>query len=469
MISAKLLTYNTSFVNSWYGIVPFPTSEYAFIRKKRNALFQEMLSNNTELYGLKINNLLDLLVNQPKTPNPKEEEELTKYNKDVDTCAPYYIIPYKKCLEVVSTFLEDSTSDFIAVSLQEQNYTKHSFDAINEIIQKENIQIISNYVVAGFAYPALTSIFKVSNEYKLVPHNGSLNAIFSGKSNKNAPIVRDDRKQMLIFDVGADFKYKKLNGVFDNGRPCGIVRFDKDNTTILHINCHLPNPSVLSSNENESILESHEKSYTPKITMEDWATEVIATINKITKNLDSYYSDKTNNDIIVFFSGDMNDSYGVLMKMLGESKLMINNTPITIKFNPVNATCCANSNSTTATFEEGKKAGPATTSITNFPDNKWDNYQDGWDKDENYKFQGDNIGVGYLTSSNPTYNPYSITSGKYNPTDIDTTYSDHSPVESTIEITTAPLSGGYKRRRRKTKRTNKHTYKRRTNKRKSRK
>ena len=214
---AKLLTYNTSFVNSWYGIVPFPTSEYAFIRNKRNTLFQEMLSKKTELYGLKINDkpLLDLLDKQPKTPNPKEEDELTKYNKDVDTCAPYYIIPYKKCLEAVSTFLKESTNEFIAVSLQEQNYTKHSFDAINEIlkenIQKEKIQIISNYVVAGFAYPALTSIFKVSDKYTLVSHNGSLNATFSGKSNKNAPIVIDDRNQMLIFDVGAEFKYKKTD------------------------------------------------------------------------------------------------------------------------------------------------------------------------------------------------------------------------------------------------------------------
>jgi hypothetical protein len=59
MISAKLLTYNTSFVNSWYGIVPFPTSEYAFIRKKRNALFNEMFAEE------KINNdLLELLDKQ---------------------------------------------------------------------------------------------------------------------------------------------------------------------------------------------------------------------------------------------------------------------------------------------------------------------------------------------------------------------------------------------------------------------
>ena len=57
MISAKLLTYNTSFVNSWYGIVPFPTSEYAFIRKKRNELFQDMYTTDKQL--------LDLLVNQP--------------------------------------------------------------------------------------------------------------------------------------------------------------------------------------------------------------------------------------------------------------------------------------------------------------------------------------------------------------------------------------------------------------------
>jgi len=456
MISAKLLTYNPSFVNSWYGIVPFPTSEYAFIRKKRNALFRKMF-NNKEIDGA----LLDLLVNQPTT------------KEDIEKCAPYYIIPYKKCLGVVSTFLQEATeSDFIAVSLQEQNYTTHAFDALDEIIPKNiNIKIISNYVVAGSAYPALTSIFKVSNEYKLVEHNGSLNVKFSGSTNKNTPIDGRNRNEMLIFDVGAEFKYKKTNNVPDNGRPCGIVRFDKGETTtttILHINCHLPNPSVLSSNKNESILESHEK-LTSKITMENWATEVIAQINKITSNIDTYYATPIKGDIIVFFSGDMNDSYGVLMKMLKKSNLTINKTPIAIEFNSVLATCCANSNSTTATFGDSKSAGKTTTTIADFKDltteNEWDKYQDGWDKDENYKFQGDNIGVGYLTNINPTYSPYSINSNKYNPDKIDTTYSDHSPVVSTITATFKPKNGGYKRRRQKTKRTNKRT----NNKRKSRK
>lgn len=96
---------------------------------------------------------------------------------------------------------------------------------------------------------------------------------------------------------------------------------------------------------------------------------------------------------------------------------------------------------------------------------KWENYQDGWDNEENYKFQGDNIGVGYLTSSNTTFNPYNIETIKYKPTNIDTTYSDHSPVVSTI---TVRQSGG--RRRRKTKRTHKRTHKKYTHKkRKSRK
>lgn len=87
------------------------------------------------------------------------------------------------------------------------------------------------------------------------------------------------------------------------------------------------------------------------------ATEVIAEINKITSNLNKYYNDNIpdKNDIIVFFSGDMNDSYGVLMKMLETNgELKINATPITIKFITVNSTCCANSNSTTATFTEKK-------------------------------------------------------------------------------------------------------------------
>jgi hypothetical protein len=464
--TAELLSYNTSFVNSWYGIVPFPTSEYAFIRKKRNELFKRM--NKEQINEeLKIDDeLLDLLVKQP----------ILKENPtDVDMCAPYYIIPYKKCLEVVSSFLTKSTSNFVAVSLQEQNYTKHSFDAIteaiNKIIPKENIQIISNYVVAGNAYPALTSIFKINgNKYTLIEHNnkGSINNMFKGDENKNTPIEYN-RNQMLIFDVGAEFKYKKINCADDNGRPCGIVRFDTtDKKTILHINCHLPNPSALSSSN--TILSDYENGTNEAMTL--WAKAVIDKINVITSNLNSYYDTPIpeSNDIIVFFTGDMNDSYGVLRGMLEKnSSLMINTFPITIKFDQnVIKTCCANSNSTTATFTNGKEAGSTTTTIKDFTNNgdEWEKYQDGWDNEVNYKFQGDNIGVGYLTGSNNTLNPYEIKTIKYNDEKIDTTYSDHSPVESTI--TFKFQIGG--RRRRKTKRTNKRTHKKRTNKkRKSRK
>ena len=274
---------------------------------------------------------------------------------------------------------------------------------------------------------------------------------------------------MLIFDVGSDFPYKKTNGLSDNGRPCGIVRFDSDTTTILHFNCHLPNPSILTIGGSTTILDDYENG--KKDAMTNWADAVISEINKITKELDKYYNAKIKDEIIVFFSGDMNDPYGILMKMLGESKLVINNNPILITFTTVNATCCANSNSTTAVFNPGDNHPKTLTStniknFTNNDDTDWNIYQPEWDNADNYKFQGDNIGVGYLTTSTNTYRPYDINSEKYKPS-VDTTYSDHSPVVSTILFKTRV--GGYKRRQRKTKRANKRTHKKRTNRRKGRK
>jgi hypothetical protein len=476
MISAKLLTYNTSFVNSWYGIVPFPTSEYALIRKRRNALFKTMFD------GGKIDNtLLDLLVKQPTT------------EAEINTCAPYYILLYEKCLEVVASFLNESSktkTTFIAVSLQEQNYTKHAFDVLTKLVSNK---IVSNYIAVdpkNGPFATLTSIFKIPDNYILINHNNKNYDKYvypdektkSTPAEENTPIyvintISETRNEMLIFDVGSsDFPYKKANGFSDNGRPCGIVRFDNisTDTTILHFNCHLPNPSILTIGGSTTILDEYENGNgngNGNKAMTEWANAVIVEINKITEKLDNYYDAKIKDEIIVFFSGDMNDPYGILMKMLGESKLMINNTPILITFATVNATCCANSNSTTAVFNHGYNPKTLTTStnIKNFPNNNdtdWNTYQPEWDNADNYKFQGDNIGVGYLTASTNTYRPYDINSEKYNPS-VDTTYSDHSPVVSTILFNTRV--GGYKRRQRKTKRANKRTHKKRTNRRKGRK
>ena len=155
MISAKLLTYNTSFVNSWSGIVPFPTSEYALIRKRRNALFKTMFDG-----GEIDKNLLDLLVKQPTT------------EKEIFQCVPYYILLYEKCLNVVDSFLKESSkTTFIAVSLQEQNYTKHAFDILTKIVTNK---IVSNYIAVdpkNGPFATLTSIFKIPNNYILIKHN----------------------------------------------------------------------------------------------------------------------------------------------------------------------------------------------------------------------------------------------------------------------------------------------------------
>ena len=366
----NLLTYNTSFVNSWYMNPPFTTSEYALIRTRRNKLFAGVKSQ------------IDL------KPQLLEENE--------EKVAKYYRILYDSALHICKQFLNEEREGLFAVALQEQNCTNHALESISKILPSSSYKVVQGYIkTPGGVFPSLVSVFKLPAGYSIIASSND-QAKHVETPNKNQPSV-DSSSEMSIFDLGTNFKkdnvvYKKPPNLDDDGRPMGIVRidFDSSDTTIFHFNSNLPNPSALKvDGEGNTILEMYEAGVT--VHMKRWADIIIEKINAQTQIIGSFYNDPIKTKIVVLFSGDFNDPYGVLMNKLKEVGININGNPIAIAFNEVLSTCCANLNSIKEEFNPAKK-GILTTNKTNF---KPENYSDGFDKNANYKFQGDNNGIGF--------------------------------------------------------------------------
>jgi len=376
----------------------FPTSEYALIRTRRNKLFA----------GIEDNLKSQLL-----------EERVAENEEKV---AKYYRILYDSALHICKQFLNEQRDGLFAVALQEQNCAEHAIESISKILPSLSYNVVKGYIkTSGGVFPSLVSVFKLPDGYQIIASSNT-QAQPNVDPNKNHPSIASS-SEMSIFDLGTDFKkdnftYKKNISADDDGRPMGIVRIDSSDTTIFHFNNHLPNPSALKINgEGNSILEMYEAGDTTH--MERWADIIIEKINAQMQNIDSFYNVPIKTKIVVLFSGDFNDSYGVLMRKLNESGINIGLQNIKIAFKEVLSTCCANLNSINEKFDSSKKDILAT-SKKNFNST---NYSPGFDKNINYKFQGDNNGVGFNDKSiTVTDQPITITdAGKYTYNEI--TYS----------------------------------------------
>jgi hypothetical protein len=181
-------------------------------------------------------------------------------------------------------------------------------------------------------------------------------------------------KYMSIRDLGTPYEFikdekkyvfLKNNKTPDAGRCIGMVVKMKDETTIdvIHINCHMVNPSALKVFEiNGDTLTSDDATYnvtdiSDKTILqleytytEEWLTYCVTRLNKcINEMLDDFEltADNITDETKFVLTGDLNDSDGLLIQKLFTDGIQIKNK--TIKFtNPSKKllTACPNVNST---------------------------------------------------------------------------------------------------------------------------
>jgi hypothetical protein len=490
----KIISANCSFPTTFPGLFTFPVSD-------AGSLFSK---------------IRDELVKLTVKKNEVEGKPASYSFENASTVSDKLFGIFEDSVKLIVEKLGEPASEYTAAGLQELNNTERVTMLGTNILGQSYKLICSNTFDeynAGGAYASLGYI--ISNDFfsKLLnkSNNNKKKKVYSigpdsfidipetVRITKNYSIANTETNKLIsIRDLGAiedvDGVYLLKNGtpIPDSGRPISMIIVDpaeNNGNAIIHVNCHMPNPSLLKTfrkNGDAYVIEGEDKTILALGNNAIWVTYCK---NRLKKTIEAMLGDfgitslgTPYNNATWIITGDFNDATGELMSALESGGVNIFGTNIIFKFGkegekfPI--TCCVNTNSSLPN-SNGKRASDKALEVKTLnPFNKAFAYltyisinsnerltdAENADKEildskftdrtkassvlnpDNFAFSGDNVG---FCKSNGTIGNVSATS-------INEGTSDHSFVlcETTIAGASAAPSakGGSRRKRRYSKR-----------------
>lgn len=262
-----------------------------------------------------------------------------------------------------------NSSSYCVVGLQELNDTKNvhkiceSGESDNEfklLCNSMSDKIVGTMPTLGFL---MTSDFFNENEPLFLKTNKEHrlfkveNEVIENKVEYKSSFVENDSKERhhsvetglnkyvairdlgMVSQVGGEYLFKK-NTNPDAGRPIAILvkkSATDDHIDVIHMNCHMPNPSVLKLGNKDG---PHDDYKDNSILQRNWSTNketwvsycrhvMKSTIGEILSNDYENLTDRITDDTVWILNGDLNDVDGALMESLQKIPLKINvNGPI---------------------------------------------------------------------------------------------------------------------------------------------
>ena len=505
----NIVSANCSFVTTFPGgLAPFPASD--------NIAMFKFLMNDPEIKTVML------------SANFTKEEIGGKINYNINKNIEELFIKklqelFLNSISLINNNLSE-TKYYSAAGLQELNNTTE----VEKFLSENNKYLLSN-VYEGYSrtYPTLGYIFPKNFDFSarlfrkikgiepnkvFTTNSDNKTGTYSDVEDKSkcssliTDTDTDSLNYMAIRDLGIDrecifagknYRLMKTETSPDAGRPISmiIIKGEKGQPPIIHLNCHMPNPSLLKIFEGDSTYVNPTKTILTRIqeateqTLKDALLGIW--IKYCKESLESTITEMLSefelidlidlNNVIWIINGDFNDGYGELMKHLQNTGITILNKPITFNFGKLNEsgdlnnlpkTCCLNTNSanntTTGTiisqnpfnrnysylaYIYSNKNIPLTEPEvadkqildTNFLIDTGEKFI----TNQNFAFHGDTIGIFSKITSKIT--PDDITK-------IENQSSDHSFVERTIIL--SGIEGG-KSKKRRVKNASKKTQKRR--------
>jgi len=302
--------------------------------------------------------------------------------------------------------LGKSDGEYTAAGLQELNNIQKINELTPEVLGSYKL-ICSNtfdsynggaHASLGYIIPEkfLTKLLEktTNNDRSKVYSISDNNFIGIPEAVKSYSIANSDANKLIsirdlgeIEPVGDVYLLKNTAPVPDSGRPISMIIVDptkNDGKAIIHLNCHMPNPSLLKifkKNDGAYVIEGEDKTILAQGNPDKTAIWVTYCKNRLKKTIEAMLGDfgitslgTPYDNAMWIITGDFNDATGELMTALESDGVNIFGTDIKFKFGkegekfPI--TCCVNTNSSLPN-SKGKLASEKALAVkTNSPFNK---------------------------------------------------------------------------------------------------
>lgn len=276
-------------------------------------------------------------------------------------------------------------ASYSAAGLQELNNTKEVYDLLNRdgftfvcsnVLDKyfgtrPSVGFIVNRPITEFLQvtgPAKGKLYNSVNPKDTGPfvtiEAGSLDAFLS-----YTLTLSDDQQIVSIRDLGSMDEVGNTRNYClrqshdpkpDSGRPISmIIKGTVERPEIVHVNCHMPNPSLLKVctktgeefediTSKKTILQTHVWDSSENLETNIWLKYCQQRLSRTIEEMfgDFGISDLENfTNTVWIITGDFNDIGTLLKEYLGTSGITVFDNQIRFTFKDVGATCCPNTNS----------------------------------------------------------------------------------------------------------------------------
>jgi hypothetical protein len=358
----KIISANCSFPTTFPALVTFPVSDVG-------SLFSKIKDE-----------LMELAVT-------KTGGETASYSFDNASAVSDKLFGiFENSVRSIVEKLGEPADEYTAAGLQELNNTQRVTTLGTDVLGQSYKLICSNTFDeynAGGAYASLGYIIPETFLPKLLEkkiNNNQLQVYSIGpdsfidipeavKITKNYSIAKTDANKLIsirdlgaIEDVDGVYLLKNNNPLPDSGRPISMIIVDpaeNNGNAIIHLNCHMPNPSVLKTFTKTGEIYAIQEPNTTILAQGDTAKTAIWVTyckNRLKKTIEAMLGDfgitslgTPYNNATWIITGDFNDATGELMSALESGGVNIFETDIEFKFGRVGdnfpITCCVNTNS----------------------------------------------------------------------------------------------------------------------------